>query len=434
MGTAFRPYVAALVGAFAISLTPGSAEAQKRVALVIGNSDYQHTVKLPNPTNDARDVAAALKKHGFQVLEGLDLDKAAFDRKVRDFANALRDAEVGVLFYAGHGLQVAGQNYLVPIDAELKDAAGLDFETIRLDIVHRAMERQTQTNILFLDACRDNPLSRNLARALGTRSTEISKGLAAVESGVGTLISFSTQPGNVATDGAGRNSPFAGSLARNISDLDGDLGAILIAVRNDVMKETQRKQVPWEHSALTGQFYFKPRDKIALTSPITRPAAFMGASAGGLFTEDHAKQVRLLGEEHRLPIPDFRIEAPGDDVPDHLRRFIGIWIDESGAGRIRMLIATRVDKNGKLDGWWTWGPPLANARRKYPANFFPVAGTITEDTLRFTNRDASASYRLRPTEGGKLDYSYVNPKAGETGTTAFRPIWTLVEAEQAAKR
>lgn len=118
------------------------------------------------------------------------------------------------------------------------------------------MEREAQTNILFLDACRDNPLARNLARAIGTRSADIGRGLAAVESGVGTLISFSTQPGNVALDGAGRNSPFAKALVKHASSSSDDLSTILIAVRNDVMKETQRKQVPWEHSALTGRFYF----------------------------------------------------------------------------------------------------------------------------------------------------------------------------------
>jgi uncharacterized caspase-like protein len=179
-------------------LHSSGALAEKRVALVIGNSAYQHTPKLANPKNDATDMAAALKTLGFQVLDGFDLDKAAFDRKVRDFATALQGAEVGVLLFAGHGLQVAGHNYLGPIDAELSTASALDFEMVRLDLVHRTMEPEAQTNILFLNACRDNPLSRNLARAMGTRSTEIGRGLAAVESGIGTLISFSTQPGNVA--------------------------------------------------------------------------------------------------------------------------------------------------------------------------------------------------------------------------------------------
>jgi hypothetical protein len=119
------------------------------------------------------------------------------------------------------------------------------------------MERETQTNILFLDACRNNPLARNLARAMGTRSLEIGRGLAPVESGAGTLISFSTQPGNVALDGTGRNSPFTGSLVMHISNSNADLSRILIEVRRDVLEATHQKQVPWEHSALTGPFYFR---------------------------------------------------------------------------------------------------------------------------------------------------------------------------------
>ena len=247
-----------LLSALCLLLLTAPAGAEKRIALVIGNSAYLHTGRLANPKNDATDMAAALKMQGFQVIEGLDLDKGAFDLKVRDFATALRNAEAGVFFYAGHGLQIAGQNYLVPIDARAEGADALEFEMVRVDVVHRIMERQTSTNILFLDACRDNPLARNLARSMGTRSAEIGRGLAPIESGVGTLISFSTQPGNVALDGKGRNSPFAGALVRQLSKPTDDLSSILIAVRNDVMKETQRKQVPWEHSALTGRFFFAP--------------------------------------------------------------------------------------------------------------------------------------------------------------------------------
>lgn len=228
----------------------------KRVALVIGNSAYVSATPLENPKNDASDVAAALQSLGFEVLKGIDLDKAAMDRTIRDFATALTGAKVGLFFYAGHGLQVGGQNYLVPIDAKLTTAAGLDFETVRLDLVHRTMERETMTNIIFLDACRDNPLSRNLARAMGTRSAAIGKGLAVVESGEGTLISFSTQPGNVALDGRGRNSPYAAALVKHITTEGEDLPSILINVRNDVMEATERSQVPWEHSAMTARFFF----------------------------------------------------------------------------------------------------------------------------------------------------------------------------------
>lgn len=228
----------------------------KRVALVIGNSAYQHTGALTNPMNDATDIAAALKKLGFSVLEGQDLDKAGMDRTIRQFARELDGAHVGLFFYAGHGLQVEGQNYLVPVDAKLEHPSGLDFEMVRVDIIHKTMERATKTNLIFLDACRDNPLSRNLSRALGTRSAAIGKGLAPVESGEGTLISFSTQPGNVAIDGTGRNSPYAEALVAQLSEPKDDLSSILIRVRNQVIQGTARRQVPWEHSALTAQFYF----------------------------------------------------------------------------------------------------------------------------------------------------------------------------------
>jgi formylglycine-generating enzyme required for sulfatase activity len=270
----FRVFIA-----FCLLIALGSsANTAKRVALVIGNSAYKHAGELTNPRNDATDVAATLKKSGFDVLAAIDLDKAGFDRKIRDFASALSGAEAGVFFYAGHGLQVAGRNYLVPVDAELITPEALEFEMVQLDVIQRIMERLTNTNIIFLDACRNNPLARNLARAMGTRSAEIGHGLAAVESGVGTLISFSTQPGNVALDGSGRNSPFAGALVRRISASTDDLSALLIDVRNDVRKETENKQIPWEHSALTGRFYFNLAAQTA-TPPQIAPAPAQSSDA-----------------------------------------------------------------------------------------------------------------------------------------------------------
>jgi hypothetical protein len=245
--------------------------ANQRVALVIGNSAYQHTARLDNPKNDAMDMAAVLKQLGFQVIDGFDLDKVAFERKVRDFSVALRAAEVGLFFYAGHGMQVEGKNYLVPVDAKAETADALDWEMVRLDLVQRTMERAVSTNIIFLDACRNNPLARNLARAMGTRSADIGRGLAPAESSVGTLISFSTQPGNVALDGAGRNSPFAGALVKRIATSNDDLSGLLIDVRNDVIKVTQNAQVPWEHSALRGRFYFNPATLTPTPTPIPIP-------------------------------------------------------------------------------------------------------------------------------------------------------------------
>ena len=220
-----------------LSVSP-VAHADKRVALVIGNSSYRYAGELVNPKNDATDIIAALERHGFDVIPGIDLNKAALDQKIRDFERALRGGEVGVFFYAGHGLQVAGQNYIVPTDAQLATPAALELELMRLELVQRIMEREDRTNILFLDACRNNPLARNLEQAMGTRSAAIGRGLAPVEAGYGTLVSFSTAPGTVASDGAGgaRNSPFTAALVKHVSSSSEDLSRILIAVRRDVFK------------------------------------------------------------------------------------------------------------------------------------------------------------------------------------------------------
>ena len=213
---------------------------------------------LANPANDAAEMARALTESGFEVIAGLDLDKRAFDTKVRDFARALNNADVALFFYAGHALQVAGRNYLVPIDAAMDRERDLDFETVGVDFILRQMEidRESKTNLVFLDACRDNPLARTLARSMGTRSASVSQGLAQVQTGVGTFISYSTQPGNVALDGAGANSPFTAALVKGLREPGRNLTSVMIDVRKDVLAVTGGKQVPWDHSSLTGDFYF----------------------------------------------------------------------------------------------------------------------------------------------------------------------------------
>jgi uncharacterized caspase-like protein len=247
---------ALILTAITLMLTPASAE--KRVALVVGNTHYEHSPALTNPANDAEDVAGVLRGLGFEVLLGLDLDKRAFDLKVRDFALALSQADTALFFYAGHGLQVSLQNYLVPVDAKIARERDLDFEVVRLDFILKQMEleREGKTNIVFLDACRDNPFAETLARTMGTRAISIGRGLAEVQTGVGTFIAYSTQPGNVASDGSGRNSPFAAALKRHLPEPARNLTNIMINVRKDVLDATKGRQVPWDHSALTEDFYF----------------------------------------------------------------------------------------------------------------------------------------------------------------------------------
>lgn len=228
----------------------------KRVALVIGNSAYVHATPLRNPKNDAEAVATVLDRLGFTVIKGVDLTRSALEATVRDFALSSRGADVALFFYAGHGLQVHGRNYLVPVDAKLDDEADLDFQTVPIHTVLRNMEHERRTNLVFLDACRNNPLARSLARNMGTRSTSIGRGLARVESGVGTLIAFATQPDNVALDGGGQNSPFTEALLKHIETPNLDIALLMRRVREDVMVVTNDKQVPWSSSSLTGSFAF----------------------------------------------------------------------------------------------------------------------------------------------------------------------------------
>jgi uncharacterized caspase-like protein len=280
-----------------------SAQAETRVALVVGNSAYRSTTPLTNPLNDARDMTAALKAAGFTVVEAIDAGKPQFDSALRTFADKLANADVALFFYAGHGLQVGAQNYLVPVDAKLERERDLEFEAVKLDFVLRQMEidREGRTNIVILDACRDNPLSRNLARSMGTRSTAIGKGLAAASTGLGTFIVYSTQPGNVALDGDGRNSPFTTALVRHMGVKGRNLPAMMIEVRKDVVATTGGKQVPWDHSALTADFAFIP-DTLT-TRPGTAVSAPSGSSTDLAILQERLRKLEEEAKQRTAAVP-----------------------------------------------------------------------------------------------------------------------------------
>lgn len=259
------------------ALAAGGANAAERVALVIGNGAYRHAAELPNPSNDAADFARVLRELGFDVVEGRDLDKAGMVEKVREFSRKLDHAKLALFFYAGHGLQVEGTNYLVPVDARLERAGDLSFETVAVSQVLDQMETAKRVNLVFLDACRNNPLSRSLARSLGTRSAAVGNGLAVVHSAVGTMISFATQPNNVALDGNGRNSPFTAALLRHVTTPGIEIGSVMKRVRADVVRATGEQQVPWDHSSLIGDVVLVPRGNAALpvqeATPVASPSA-----------------------------------------------------------------------------------------------------------------------------------------------------------------
>jgi hypothetical protein len=232
------------------------AFAEKRIALVVGNSNYQNVPRLDNPANDARLMADTLRSLGFSLVGAaaqIDLDKASFDKAIRSFGQQLQGADVGLFYYAGHGLQVRGANYLVPVNANPVREADLDFELEDVGLALRQMEGSgTRLNIVFLDACRNNPFGGRGLRALET-------GLAQMRAPEGSLISFATQPGNVAQDGSDGHSPFTNALARTIRKPGLGLFDALNEVGLAVKVATGGAQQPWfSTSPINGTFYFAP--------------------------------------------------------------------------------------------------------------------------------------------------------------------------------
>ncbi|MCQ0986590.1 caspase family protein [Jiella marina] len=241
----------------AVAQTSLASEGQRRVALVIGNGAYSDINALPNPANDARDLAAKLESIGFEVTLGIDVGHSAFRDKMREFVRNMENAKVSLFFYAGHGIQANDENYAIPIDADIERTSDLDIEAIAIERVLELMERMTETSIVFLDACRDNPLSRRFAvRGGKTRSTGGEQGLAPQEIATGTYLAYSTAPGHVALDGTGRNSPFTTALLKHIGTPNTDIRLMMDDVREDVYVTTKGSQLPWERNSLIGRFFF----------------------------------------------------------------------------------------------------------------------------------------------------------------------------------
>jgi Caspase domain len=241
-----------------------AAKAQDRVALVIGNSKYVNVNVLANAANDAHVMAGALRDIGFAVTDGFDLTRDGMERQIREFLRRSETARVRLFYYAGHGLQVDGRNYLVPVNTKLESVSDLSFETIGLDTVLESLDSTSRTNIIILDACRNNPFPQTFASRYGAgRSVTVQPGLAGYSNlGAGMLIAFSTAPGAVALDGNGANSPFTEALARHLRTPGLEVRQMLTRVRADVANETSGKQIPWDNSALLGDVYLAGIGKI----------------------------------------------------------------------------------------------------------------------------------------------------------------------------
>ncbi|SFN86152.1 Uncharacterized protein, contains caspase domain [Mesorhizobium sp. NFR06] len=248
----------------------------KRVALVIGNSKYVNAVPLPNPANDAQLIASTLRNAGFEVIEGVDQDNAGMHTLISKFTEESYNADVAVIFYAGHGMQVDGKNYLIPVDAELTSPAYLKTRTVEIDEFMAALPADPAVGIIILDACRDNPLARTLAAAL-PKSRSLGAGLAPVDAKAegmgsgGVLIAYATDPGAIAFDGNGVDSPYSLALAKHLTEPGVEIQSALTRVRGEVTEATQGRQRPW-HNASLGREVFLGKPSAA-AAPVTAPVA-----------------------------------------------------------------------------------------------------------------------------------------------------------------
>ncbi len=264
-----------IVGLAMQAWTGSSLAAAPRIALVIGNSAYEET-PLANPANDARLIAATLRDLGFEVMERIDADQKTMKYAIVEFGERLDSAgkdAVGLFFYAGHGLQVNGENYLVPLNANIAKESHVAIEAVSAGWVLGEMEfARNRLNLVILDACRNNPLTRSF------RSP--TRGLARMDAPRGSLIAYSTGPGDVALDGAGANSPCSAALARAMREPGIPAEKAFKRVRDMVMAETKDQQVPWEESSLTGEdFFFVPAAPAAATPTASMPVeATLGAT------------------------------------------------------------------------------------------------------------------------------------------------------------
>ncbi|MBI4273555.1 MAG: caspase family protein [Rhizobiales bacterium] len=253
-----------------LTLSATELRAERRVALVVGNAAYQTVPKLLNPVNDAGAVAALFKKAGFDVVEArTDLGSLELKRTVRDFTNLARDADIAVMYFAGHGIEVGGINYVIPVDARLASDFDAEDEALSLDRIVRALEPARRLRLVVLDACRDNPFTKTMRRTVVSRA--VTSGLAKVEpTTTDTLIAFAAKAGSTADDGSGANSPFTTALLKHMAVPGLDVRIAFGRVRDEVLKTTASKQEPFVYGSLGGSTVAlvpEPKRAIAVVAP-----------------------------------------------------------------------------------------------------------------------------------------------------------------------
>lgn len=266
MSDSLLTWVIALCSIICVTIAPAPAQAERKVALVVGNAHYKNpSLILSNPKNDAEDVATLLRSLDFDVTLTVEADKRSFDIAMTQFARTATGADAALFYYAGHALQYQGRNYLMPIDGEIEDEVSLRYQMVMLDDVRAALERADGVKIIILDACRNNPVVDNLRRKMAgmSRSIDSTRGLARIDKALGMVVAYSTAADDVAADGSGRNSPFTSALLRRLKEPGLEIGSMFRRVAADVNEKTNGRQRPETYVSLIGEYYMNQKDKPA---------------------------------------------------------------------------------------------------------------------------------------------------------------------------
>ena len=258
-------FLAALI---LLGFATSEACADRRVAFVIGNSQYREIPALKNPDKDAEDVSNTFRLAGFQVFVAKDLTKLQFEDQFRNYLAAADGADLAVVYYSGHGFQVGGENFLIPVDASLKDASDMEVQAIKLNDVLGQLRSKSKIQMIILDACRNNPFPRKDYWLRDQLITASGAGLAQLTSSQNTLISFATEPGAVAYDGAGDLSPFSSAFSRRALAPNQEIRTVMAAVRRDVVAATGGRQGPWENSSLIDEVVLMRRANHPALPPV----------------------------------------------------------------------------------------------------------------------------------------------------------------------
>lgn len=430
-------------------LAAAPALAAERVALVIGNGAYLRVPTLPNPTRDATDIARALERLDFKVTQLSNGTAADMRKALVEFGRSAEGSRMAILFYAGHGMEAGGENWLIPTDATLRSDTDVESEAVSLRSVNLQVSKARQLGLVILDACRNNPFEAKMKRSLATRA--VARGLAPTEPTDNVLIAYAARDGTTASDGEGRNSPFTTALLRHIETPGLEVSFLFRRVRDDVMATTKREQQPFVYGSLSKEeIYLKgptgnPPNAAASSVPTSLPAPTVSslnpdssapkeaaaASAvttdRGVFTPEDSQRVAAIGAKQKLKMPEFAIKASKSGSPGANPKFVGVWSSKqgwgNGKGRHAMLIITDVSATGLATGFYLWGPPSKLSWMQTPAGYSQFAEYIDKDSFSLKSRE---TITIKLDEKNVIRLSNSNPDhPTERPTIDLYPVWQL---------